>query len=138
MNTAMLWDLRAIEQVYFRYCEVIDAKDFDRLDAVFTPDAIGDYRSTNGILQRGLAPLVARLHIGMGAGSHCGATQHNVFNIRATIQGDIATSQAISTPFTPGWGHSPDRSIPAGADMTTPGPEHRQDGASRKDSIAIS
>lgn len=94
MNDEMLWNIRAIEQVYFRYCEVIDAKEFDRLDEVFTDDAIGDYRSSNGILQHGLAPLVARLHIGMGAGSDCGATQHNVFNIRAEIDGHTATSKA--------------------------------------------
>jgi 3-phenylpropionate/cinnamic acid dioxygenase small subunit len=94
MNDAILWDIRAIEQVYFRYCEVIDAKDFDRLDDVFTDDAVGDYRSSNGILQHGLAPLVARLHIGMGAGSDCGATQHNVSNIRIAVDGDSAVSSA--------------------------------------------
>jgi 3-phenylpropionate/cinnamic acid dioxygenase small subunit len=89
-----LWDIRAIEQVYFRYCEVIDAKDFDRLSDVFTEDAVGDYRSSNGILQQGLAPLVERLHRGMGKDSDCGATQHNVFNIRIDLEGDGATSKA--------------------------------------------
>jgi len=89
-----LLDLRAIEMVYYRYCEVIDAKDFDRLDEIFTIDAVGDYRSSNGILQQGVAPLADRLFRGMGPGSDCGATQHNVSNIRATIDGDQATSRA--------------------------------------------
>jgi 3-phenylpropionate/cinnamic acid dioxygenase small subunit len=89
-----LLDLRAIEMVYYRYCEVIDAKDFDRLDEVFTTDAVGDYRSSNGILQQGVAPLADRLFRGMGPGSDCGGTQHNVGNIRATIDGDRATSRA--------------------------------------------
>jgi 3-phenylpropionate/cinnamic acid dioxygenase small subunit len=94
-DLASLLDIRAIEQVYFRYCEVIDAKDFDRLSDVFTEEAVGDYRSSNGILQQGLAPLVARLHRGMGTGSDCGATQHNVFNIRVTPPaGDAATAKA--------------------------------------------
>ncbi len=89
-----LLDKHLIEQVYFLYCEIIDAKDFDRLVEVFTPDSIGDYRSSNGILQDGTAALARRLHHGMGAGSDCGATQHNVFNIRVEIDGDTATSRA--------------------------------------------
>jgi hypothetical protein len=93
-DLATLLDIRAIEAVYFRYCEVIDLKDFDALAEVFTGDAVGDYRTSNGILQDGLAPLVERLKWGMGPGSDCGPTQHNVTNVRATIDGDQATSSA--------------------------------------------
>ena len=50
-----LWDMHLIEQVYYRYCEIIDAKDFDRLDEVFTEDSVGDYRSSNGHLDSGVA-----------------------------------------------------------------------------------
>jgi 3-phenylpropionate/cinnamic acid dioxygenase small subunit len=89
-----LLDKQLIEQIYFRYCEIIDAKDFDRLIEVFTPDSIGDYRSANGILQDGTGALARRLHNGMGAESDCGATQHNVFNIRVEIDGDSAASRA--------------------------------------------
>ena len=94
IDLATLNNLRAIEQQYFRYCEIIDAKDFDALVEVFCADAVQDYRSANGILQHGVAPLIARLHVGMGAESDCGATHHNVFNIRATITGDRAMAKA--------------------------------------------
>ena len=93
-RAAALWDMHLIEQVYYRYCEIIDAKDFDALTEVFTADSVGDYRSSNGILQTGTAALAARLHIGMGAESDCGPTQHNVFNVRTTLDGDRATSAA--------------------------------------------
>ncbi|OCC24391.1 hypothetical protein MB02_07365 [Croceicoccus estronivorus] len=90
----ILWDIRAIEQVYFRYCEVIDAKAFDDLADVFMADAVQDYRSSNGILEKGLAPLVERLHRNMGPQSLCGGTQHNVFNIRVEPDGDQAAAKA--------------------------------------------
>jgi 3-phenylpropionate/cinnamic acid dioxygenase small subunit len=89
-----LWDLRLIEQQYFRYCEIIDAKDFDALEEIFLAEAVQDYRSSNGILQNGVAPLIARLHVGMGRDSDCGATQHNVCNVRAAVTGDRAVAKA--------------------------------------------
>lgn len=91
---AYLEHKHAIEQVYIRYCDLIDQKAFEKLDEVFTPDCIGDYRSTNGKVQEGLAPLIAHVTRGMGPGSDCGATHHNVCNVRVTIDGDIATSKA--------------------------------------------
>ena len=69
-----LKDKDAIEQVYVRYCEIIDEKDFDRLDEIFTVDCVGDYRNTNGKVQEGVAPLIAHVTHGMGLGSDCGAT----------------------------------------------------------------
>ncbi|MDB5431471.1 MAG: hypothetical protein JWP35_2587 [Caulobacter sp.] len=92
--TQTLWDKHLIEQVYFRYCEVIDSKDFNRLDEVFIPEAVGDYRSANGHLDPNLASLVARLKVGMGPQSDCGATHHNVLNIRLEIDGDRAVGRA--------------------------------------------
>jgi 3-phenylpropionate/cinnamic acid dioxygenase small subunit len=91
---AYLEDKHAIEQVYIRYCDIIDQKAFDRLDEVFTQDCVGDYRSTNGKVQEGLAPLIAHVTRGMGPGSDCGATHHNVCNFRVTVDGDTATSKA--------------------------------------------
>ena len=92
--TAYLEDKHAIEQVYIRYCDLIDQKAFDKLDEVFTEACIGDYRSTNGKVQEGLAPLIAHVTRGMGPGSDCGATHHNVCNFRITVDGDTAASKA--------------------------------------------
>jgi 3-phenylpropionate/cinnamic acid dioxygenase small subunit len=91
---AYLADKHAIEQVYIRYCELIDQKAFDRLDEVFTQDCVGDYRSTNGKVQEGLTPLIAHVTRGMGPGSDCGATHHNVCNFRVTVDGDTAAAKA--------------------------------------------
>ena len=38
-----LRDRHEIEQTVFRWCEIVDTKDFDRLHEVFTEDAVGDY-----------------------------------------------------------------------------------------------
>jgi len=89
-----LLDEQAIEQVYVRYCDIIDDKDFDRLDEVFTADCLGDYRNTNGKIQEGLAPLIAHLKHGMGPGADCGPTHHNVCNFRISVDGDRAESRA--------------------------------------------
>jgi 3-phenylpropionate/cinnamic acid dioxygenase small subunit len=89
-----LLDKHEIEQVYYRYCEVIDSKVFEDLDEVFITDAVGDYQSANGNLDQGLASLVTRLKRGMGPQSDCGPTQHNVMNVRVEVDGDTATSKA--------------------------------------------
>lgn len=87
-------DQQAIEQVYIRYCEIIDRKEFDRLVDVFTDDCVGDYRNTNGKVHEGVAPLVRHLKHGMGPGADCGATHHNVCNFRIDVEGDTARSRA--------------------------------------------
>jgi ketosteroid isomerase-like protein len=86
-----LEDERLIKRVYLRYCDVIDAKDYDALSEVFTADCVGDYSNTNGIVQEGLAPLVEYLHDVMGRGSCCGPTHHNVLNFRIDPDGDTAS-----------------------------------------------
>lgn len=87
-----LADKHAIEQVYIRYCELIDAKDFDRLDEVFTPDTVGDYHLPGGYRSHtdSLAALIASMHANLGAGSNCGPTHHNVGNFRIAVNGDTA------------------------------------------------
>jgi 3-phenylpropionate/cinnamic acid dioxygenase small subunit len=89
-----LIDERLIEEVYDRYCDIIDDKDFDRLAEVFTEDCVGDYRNTNGLIQDGVRPLIERLKRGMGPGADCGRTRHNVFNFRISVAGDTARSKA--------------------------------------------
>ncbi|MDP3674914.1 MAG: nuclear transport factor 2 family protein [Novosphingobium sp.] len=90
-----LFDERAIERLYVRYCELVDAKDFARLDEVFTPDTRGDYTQAlgEGVVTEGLAMLVAAMEANLGAGSHCGATHHNVTNFDIAVEGDAATAQ---------------------------------------------
>ena len=81
-------DERDIKLVYCAYCDIIDAKDFDRLTEVFTTDAVQDYRSTLGpdAIMHGTEPLIAGAHIHMGEGSNCGATHHNVVNFPHSCQ----------------------------------------------------
>lgn len=89
-----LEDVHAIEQIYVRYCELVDAKQFDRLGDVFTPDTRHDYtRSLPGVFVEGLAPLIASMHHNLGVGSHCGATHHNVGNFRIAVNGDEARAK---------------------------------------------
>lgn len=87
-------DERAIEQVYLRYCELVDSKDFTRLDEVFTADTRGDYSQAPGagVTTDGLAALIGAMQHNLGAGSHCGATHHNVTNFRIAVDGDRATA----------------------------------------------
>ena len=56
-------DERDIKLVYCAYCDIIDAKDFDRLTEVFTTDAVQDYRSTLGpdAIMHGII-----MHFGLG------------------------------------------------------------------------
>jgi hypothetical protein len=44
-----LSDRLEIEQLIVRYSNCIDQRDWDGLDAVFTPDAYIDYRKLGGI-----------------------------------------------------------------------------------------
>lgn len=87
-----LVDKHAIEQVYIRYCELIDSKNFDRLDEVFTTDTVGEYRGY-GNVTRSLDQLLAAMHHNLGAGSYCGATHHNVSNFRISVDGDSAMAR---------------------------------------------
>lgn len=90
-----LVDERAIRLLYCHYCDVIDAKDFDRLTEIFTEDAYQDYRQTLGPdgIRQGTAPLIAGAHEHMGKDSNCGATHHNVMNFRIQVTGDTATAK---------------------------------------------
>lgn len=95
MEAADLADCRAIEQLYVRYCELVDAKDFDRMDEVFTASSRGDYSQAlgDGAIMPDRATLVAAMHANLGAGSHCGPTHHNVGNFRVRLEGDRASAK---------------------------------------------
>ena len=89
---SFLQDKHEIEQIYIRYCELIDAKDFDKLEEVFTPDTYGHYSFSNGTSaeSKDRAQLIASMHANLGKTSLCGATAHNVMNFRIRVEGDRA------------------------------------------------
>lgn len=87
-----LADERDIQRVYMRYCDLVDAKEFDWLGEVFTTDTRGDYTQALGpdVVTEGLDAIIGAMHANLGAHSHCGATHHNVTNFRITVEGDMA------------------------------------------------
>lgn len=95
MPSPDLIDKDAIAQVYFRYCEIVDSKDFDRMDEVFTEEAVGDYTQAlgPGVISPNRASLIASMHANLGPQSNCGATHHNVLNFRILPNGDTATAR---------------------------------------------
>ena len=48
MDNQEIADRLEIDQLLVRYVDAIDAKDWDLLDTVFTPDAHLDYSSSGG------------------------------------------------------------------------------------------
>ena len=88
-------DYRAIEQIYVRYCELVDEKQFDLMGDVFTPDCRGDYSQSlgEGVITPDLATLIGAMHHNLGAGSQCGPTHHNVGNFRIKLDGDKASAK---------------------------------------------
>ncbi|PTD24456.1 nuclear transport factor 2 family protein [Sphingomonas fennica] len=92
MSLQYLIDKDAIEQVYVRYCEIVDAKTFDDMHEVFTEDATGDYTQAlgPGVISPDRASLIASMHANLGPDSNCGATHHNVGNFRVRVDGDHA------------------------------------------------
>lgn len=95
MDLQMLLDERAITHVYMRYCDLVDTKDFDRLDEVFTADTRGDYTQAlgPGVVTEGLEAIIGAMHANLGTHSHCGATHHNVTNFRIMVEGDVARAK---------------------------------------------
>ena len=91
----MLLDQRTIEQVYIRYCEIVDTKHFDDLHEVFTEDATGDYTQAlgPGVISPDRVSLIASMQANLGTDSNCGPTHHNVGNFRITIDGDTAAAK---------------------------------------------
>lgn len=91
----LLLDKHRIEQVYVRYCELVDKKHFDAMDEVFMADCQGDYTQAlgPGVISPNRESLIASMHANLGIESNCGATQHNVNNFRITVNGDTAQAK---------------------------------------------
>lgn len=95
MSLQFLEDKHAIEQVYIRYCEAIDNKQFQALGEVFTADTTHDYSQAlgPGVMVSSLEELLGSMQANLGEGSNCGTTQHNVNNFRIAVDGDTATAK---------------------------------------------
>jgi 3-phenylpropionate/cinnamic acid dioxygenase small subunit len=95
MSLQFLMDKHAIEQVYIRYCEIVDNKTFDDMHEVFTEDTVGDYSHSlgPGVISPNRAALIASMHQNLGEGSNCGPTHHNVLNFQIQVTGDTAKAK---------------------------------------------
>lgn len=85
-------DRLEIQDLVWRYSEIIDAKDFDKLrDEIFTPDAFIDY-SVFGGSSGDLESTIAFLHEAMKIFP---AHQHLNANIQIKLDGDRATGRVM-------------------------------------------
>jgi SnoaL-like domain len=86
-----LSDRIEIQELMIRYSNAIDRRDFDRLDAVFTPDAYIDYRALGGVdgrypmIKEWLGPALAHFP------HYC----HLIGNIEITLSGDTARARTL-------------------------------------------
>jgi hypothetical protein len=87
---AEIADRLEIESLLSRYAWALDAREFDRLDDVFTPDAELDYTTSGGIkgsyaeVKAWLARILPQFP----------AYQHYIMNKEVTLDGDSATSRS--------------------------------------------
>jgi hypothetical protein len=85
-----------IQDLIVNYCYAVDNKEFDKLDDVFTPDAIIDYSEMVGVKGR-LPEIKAFLSESLNA---VRAFQHAVSTTQYTIEGDTArTRTAVYNPM---------------------------------------
>jgi 3-phenylpropionate/cinnamic acid dioxygenase small subunit len=92
-----LLDRLEIDDLLTRYATMVDARDWDGLDSVFTPDARLDYRSAGGV--RGSYPEVRRwlsevLPI-------FERTQHLVVNRAVEVDASRESARSVSTFHNP-------------------------------------
>lgn len=93
MDIQEISDRLALGQLMVEYVEAIDAKDWDALDAVFTPDAHLDYESSGGPEGKGDYPTIrAWLQKSLAMFP---MTQHLIGQSRITIDGDTAQCRTM-------------------------------------------
>lgn len=87
----LISDQLEVQSLLTRYCTSIDSKQYDGLDAVFTPDAYIDYSASGGTKGRfpevkaWLAEVLAMFSM----------TQHVIANFEIVVNGDEATSRCV-------------------------------------------
>jgi 3-phenylpropionate/cinnamic acid dioxygenase small subunit len=77
-------DCHEIQQLLYRYCEIVDDLDWDAMGEVFSADTVGIY---NGMEVEGLATLISSGKHNMTRAT-VAATQHNVSNTRFRLAGE--------------------------------------------------
>src|SRR5581483_3679890 len=91
LSLAEISDRLEIQQLMVTYSNAIDRRDFDRLDAVFTPDAYIDYRAMGGI--DGRYPQVkAWLRPALQSFPHY---YHLIANTEVVLEADSATARTV-------------------------------------------
>ncbi len=86
---------RHIEQVLYRYCALVDQRNWEAMGSVFTDDTVGDY---NGLEVIGLAKLIEQANANMVTGKLL-ATQHNISNPRIHINTDGLSAHVVSNYY---------------------------------------
>jgi hypothetical protein len=87
-----LTDLRACEQLKYRYCRLLDQKRFDELGELLTEDCTVSYGG-GAITLQGRASVTAYLHKAMGDTRML--TSHIVAHPEIEVQGDEATASWV-------------------------------------------
>ena len=77
-------DVRAIEQLKYRYLRTLDTKDWDGFEACFVPDVTADYA---GLTFANRDELVGYMRTNLGPGL---ITMHQVHHPEITVDGDTA------------------------------------------------
>lgn len=84
-----LVDEREIVRGLGQFARVLDGKQWDALDTVFTEDVVFDYGS--GKDEQGMAALTLNMRRYL---DRCGPTQHLIGSIMVDVEGDNAVSRA--------------------------------------------
>lgn len=86
---------REIEAVLYRYCALVDQRNWSAMSSVFTDDTVGDY---NGLEVIGLAKLIEQANKNMVTGK-LAATQHNISNPRIQVSSDGVSANVVSNYY---------------------------------------
>lgn len=84
-------DRLELQDLVFRYAEIVDRKAFDELRDIFTADAIVDYSGTGGAVGN-LNETIEFLHKALGMFPN---HQHLVSNTQFKVEGDTATGKIM-------------------------------------------
>jgi len=94
MSDARNDDLREIEQVLYRYAWMVDKREWEMIDEVFSADATIDYASTGG---PGRTPHREALKWLDGALAPWPINLHHITNVMAEVEGDRARCRCYFT-----------------------------------------